>query len=755
MSLPTTTRAALLVGALAIFVAGCPDTNENPYVEDDAGLPDAGELLPDAGDGNDGNDGGFTDDCVELTPGRQDFQVNLFGQITGVRFPVSPNLDEAQGETLLVELYDSSTPDLPPLQTGTFPLGAPPNDSLLTCQHCVWMPLDWDGASSISRLFVASEGQLTLTQVSDPLESIFAGTVSGLVMREAQVTEEGDLTFVVGGRCARVPVLEFDTSPTTGKPCLSAEDCGNPLLEICSPETNRCAPHECGEDQGCPSDRPVCVTQYSTMSVGACYAHCDPTEPLPCGNGRSCVQMGVLPTEGICLLDGDAALGGVCQREDTSTSCLGGMTCSGITSTCTNTCGYFTSAPGCQAGHACTVLGVCDPESSGDAADFGEPCDETAQMAQGCASDGSKFLGICFGFDPTVPMTCERACLGDAGCGSNEFCALRFSSGLGICRPMPVCGDGERGEINEICDDGNTTSGDGCSADCQTVEYGPICGGAALLQPGVTTGDTRTAWDGFMASCQLGLARTEVYRYDPPARGRLRLTLESDKSHSVSLRTVCADEASELSCTMIEPFSGTELIHQVTDPGELSVLVSAVTVIEEGPWTLHTEFTPELCGDGIIAGLETCDDGNTVSNDGCSGDCNTIEYAVFCGQAPALVVGTPSTGDNTGAVSNFETSCTGSVLGSGPDRLFTFTATTTGNVRFRLEPDAASFADLVLAVFDGCGEPAMMTELGCSSVYDIEEVTVPVTAGRTLTVLVEGFHPHSVSQFTISAEMVP
>src|SRR6185503_4188092 len=39
----------------------------------------------------------------------------------------------------------------------------------------------------------------------------------------------------------------------------------------------------------------------------------------------------------------------------------------------------------------------------------------------------------------------------------------------------PVCGDGE--VIGEVCDDGNTDAGDGCSATC-TVEAGWTCSGS-------------------------------------------------------------------------------------------------------------------------------------------------------------------------------------------------------------------------------------------------------------------------------------
>ncbi|MGA9522240.1 MAG: hypothetical protein WBV82_12290 [Myxococcaceae bacterium] len=48
-----------------------------------------------------------------------------------------------------------------------------------------------------------------------------------------------------------------------------------------------------------------------------------------------------------------------------------------------------------------------------------------------------------------------------------------------------------------------------------------------------------------------------------------------------------------------------------------------------------------------------------------------------------------------------------------------------------------------------------MTELACSSVYDIEQVEVPVNAGQALTILVEGFHPYSVASFTLTAELLP
>lgn len=714
---------------LLVVLAACGDDERTPD------HPDGG-VDPDAGDG-----------CTELELGEQTFQANLFGQLTGVRYPVSPAIDGELAETLFIELYDSTTKGLPPLETGTFPLGEAPNDDLATCQHCVWVAVDWDEVSPLTTVFVATEGTITLTTVEDPLSVVFAGTTSEIVLREATLDETGATTLVDGGRCLRAPAIAFDTSPTPGRACLSAEDCGNPLLEICSPATRTCAPFECTDFQSCPDDRPVCMAQYGSLFDGACYASCDPNAG-GCGAGQICRQLGVDPSFGVCMFEGTGELGGSCPLEDISTSCDAGMICEDAV--CTNLCGFFDADPGCQADHACTVLGVCDPIADGDAALIGEQCATTAELAQGCAVDAGAFRGICFSYRFEDPMVCQETCFGDLGCEPEEFCALRFTSGLGVCLPDPVCGDGELGEIDEVCDDGDTMSGNGCSGDCQTVEYDVICGGAPALAIGANVGDTATAWDGFQASCQAGRARAEVFQYTPPSRGRLRLTVDSPSIHVMSVRGGCDQADSEVECATNDPFDFGEVIHQITDTGALTVMVSAYTVLEEGPFTLHAEFVAESCGDGVVAGLEVCDDGDTESNDGCRGDCLAIEYDYYCANAPALT--TSVTGDNTGAPRILAGSCSNDIYGSGPDRLYRYTAPAAGTARFQLEQGDA---DLTLAVFEGCGAPAAMTEVGCSSVYGVEQVDVAVTAGQELTILVEGFGPDAAGPFTLTADLLP
>ncbi|MGN6110516.1 MAG: DUF4215 domain-containing protein [Kofleriaceae bacterium] len=698
-------------------------------------------------------------ECPTLAVARADFQFNAFNQLTGLRYRIEPGLGDARTpDYLLVELYDSTTEGLPTLAPGRFDLSAAPDNDLATCQHCVWLWQDYIDGGAPETVFYATAGSLVLDQVDDPFSSVFVGSTSELTIRAATLDPDtGRTSIIEGGACFTIAPLSFDTRPTPGRTCGSAEDCGNALLEICDPATATCGAPQCDDFSGCPSADQICISQYPNVFSGACNAVCDPTAANGCGAGEQCMQYGVPPTFGVCRRVGAGAPGETCAIQDISTSCVAGLYCDATSHSCLPTCSYFAADTGCTAGNACYVLGGCRPTSSGDPATIGQPCAPDAELAAGCASDGEAFRGICFSYDAN--LVCERACLGDAGCGAGEFCALRFDSGLGVCRPVPVCGDGERGEINEVCDDGNTTSGDGCSGDCQTVEYGALCGDAdPLALDATTTGTTLGGVDGFQTSCQFGTARGRLWSVTPPSRGRLRFVLDSATRQTVALRETCEDTATEQGCSRSRNGSPAELIVQVTSAnlGPMTAFVTAATLLEEGPFTLSAEFVAEQCGDGVTAGEEACDDGNTTGNDGCSADCRTIEYGALCALAPELSTTSPNIGDTTGGTGYFEASCSNSVYGSGPERLYRYTAPSAGKLQLRLEPDpTAPLLDLTLAVLDGCGASGTVPELGCSSVYDIEQVTVTLAAGQQILVLVEGFAADDLGSYTLTATFTP
>lgn len=733
--------AAVVCGYLAILAA-CGDNHPDTPTS----MPDAGMPPVDSGLDEDG--------CRILTLGQRDFSFNLIDQILGIRFPVTPNLDGAKADALHVELWDSTTPNQPPLTTGTFDLAT--STDLATCQHCVWVDVDDTEDGTLDTIYIATQGSLTVDKVEDPLGPVFAAHTSRVVMRRATVGDNAVTTLVPGGDCVSITGLTFDTTPTPGAACESAEDCGNPLFEICDPSTNKCAAPECNFDEPCAGDNEVCLIQYRDLFEGACYQTCNPTAVNPgCPTSQRCVQRGVDATNGICKAAGSGAPGSVCTIEDNTTACTGTNDCSSQSHTCAATCSFYAQHPGCTGGTQCGLFNLCEPVSTGLAVGLGAACGGDAYQAQGCAPDGEAFRGICQGFD-NEPLICRKACFGGAGCSTGEFCAPRYTSGLGICLPVPVCGDGAVGEINEVCDDGNTLDGDGCSSDCKTVDVDWLCGQATTLAIDASvTGDTSTGRDGLMSSCQSLSARANLYTITPPGPGRLRLHLTSPTTQTLSARTTCADSASELGCRAdFGVPTDQELILQVTDGTPITVMVSAMTVLEQGTYSITSEFKAEECGDGVIEGREVCDDSNTGSNDGCSADCRSIEYDYYCTESPVLSTSATNTGTLVGAPTLFEASCAADSGASiHPSQLFTYTAPTAGNLHVKLT-DGTSFA--VLAVREGCGAPASAPELACRPAFLDGELDAPLAANQSITLaVISYFSGNGLGDFTLDASFTP
>jgi cysteine-rich repeat protein len=139
-----------------------------------------------------------------------------------------------------------------------------------------------------------------------------------------------------------------------------------------------------------------------------------------------------------------------------------------------------------------------------------------------------------------------------------------------------ACGNGRR-EPGELCDDGNTTAGDGCSADCDSDES---CGNGIV---DTTTGETCDdgnvmPGDGCDAACAI----------EPPPAGCGDGTLDTTIGEECDDGNTAAGDGCSPSCDF-----------------------------EPGP----------RCGDGAIDPGESCDDAGTAGGDGCSARCAT-EIAV-------------------------------------------------------------------------------------------------------------------------------
>lgn len=155
--------------------------------------------------------------------------------------------------------------------------------------------------------------------------------------------------------------------------------------------------------------------------------------------------------------------------------------------------------------------------------------------------------------------------------GSTNTAAGAGGSG-GKPDDMSGCGDGvlQAAALGEVCDDGNSSSGDGCSADCKVIEQDYSC-----LEPGKPCESTVSCGDGKVA--------------------------------------------------------GTETCDDGND--EANDGCSAVCMVEMG-WLCPTpgdRCVAEKCGDGIIAGVEQCEDNDVApgDGDGCSATC-ALEPGFVC-----------------------------------------------------------------------------------------------------------------------------
>jgi cysteine-rich repeat protein len=165
-------------------------------------------------------------------------------------------------------------------------------------------------------------------------------------------------------------------------------------------------------------------------------------------------------------------------------------------------------------------------------------------------------LTPCGGF---VPPGC-----GDGSLDEGEQCDpppgnTQSCDGCSSTCQLEVCGN-EVVDCNESCDDGNTTSGDGCHGDCSRIEF---CGDGFVDGTETCDDGNTNPCDGCSAICQVEGCANDVVE--------------------------CAEEC--------EP------------PGVGGCSADCKT------------FIPPGCGDGTKAGQEECDDGNVLDGDGCSHQC--------------------------------------------------------------------------------------------------------------------------------------
>ncbi len=239
------------------------------------------------------------------------------------------------------------------------------------------------------------------------------------------------------------------------------------------------------------------------------------------------------------------------------------------------------------------------------------------------SSSGSGDLQVDSGGPPGDDATTMMFSAGDASNSSDDAMVQRDGCVGGSCFDGPVCGDGIV-EGTEQCDDGNTKPGDGCNGVCG-IEPGYECpakGGSCvliatcgngILDPGEGCDDGNLKpGDGCSSGCQV----------EPGWRCTAApLVIEAGVSDAGSLLGPSACVPESCGDGIVEADIG-----ETCDDGNTTSNdgCSSTCQVERG-FTCPTADAPcvTTCGDGIVAGKETCDDGNTNGADGCSATCQT------------------------------------------------------------------------------------------------------------------------------------
>jgi cysteine-rich repeat protein len=220
-------------------------------------------------------------------------------------------------------------------------------------------------------------------------------------------------------------------------------------------------------------------------------------------------------------------------------------------------------------------------------------------------------------------------------------------------------------ETNEACDDGNTTAGDGCNATCQVEPLGTVMG-----PPGDQTFmnelDPASEQDFFRVTLTApGYIEAETFApmsptCTPTSTDTLLALLEDDFTTIVT-----HDDNEDNRCSRIQPTSA-----ELLPAGNYWVRVSGFgTAIPQ--YAVRIRALAQGCGNGISETGETCDDGNTMSGDGCSAAC-AFEGMVTAESEPNNDI---AAADASGATRNNTRIVSGAITPIGDIDVYSFTIT--------------------------------------------------------------------------------
>ncbi len=200
------------------------------------------------------------------------------------------------------------------------------------------------------------------------------------------------------------------------------------------------------------------------------------------------------------------------------------------------------------------------------------------------------------------------------------------------CTAPGICGDGNL-DPGEECDDSNTMNGDGCDSTCQIEPIGnDDCSTATVAVDGTPYSTVDSTLDGSApVPCDANMDNDVWFQYTATCTGEATIGTCDVAGTDTTLQVYsgcncaslgdlgligCADD----NCGGGSGFSSTVTI-PVTNLGCYTIRVGGWNGGEVSGLLDISCAAAGVCGDGMVGVGEECDDGGTVSNDGCSSTC--------------------------------------------------------------------------------------------------------------------------------------
>ncbi len=293
--------------------------------------------------------------------------------------------------------------------------------------------------------------------------------------------------------------------------------------------------------------------------------------------------------------------------------------------------------------------------------------------------------------------------------------------------------------------------------------------------PFVTTGTTVGKFDtaryffGACASTSAGLGSADqTYSFVAPSAGRFPIRVTADFAPVISVSTSCTDVNG--ACLAAGPITtsglNAEVFVDLVEGQEVFIVVDAYLSDTEGAFTL--EVLPPCaatCTEGTCGGSDSCGgtcgcaDGLQCSN----GVCAEPALGDLCANALVLEGELPISvqGDNTqpGYFDDF-IQCVGpgelsfGVGDGGNDIVYTFTAPETGDYSIGLVYVDGSNLPSLVSVLSACSTDASACLAGVDHYGALPPVVVSLSAGETVTIIVDSYNASEQGAYTLEVALL-